>query len=304
MLIRGVLVVELVLNQAGELAELGDVFSQQIHLVHRSQDRRDVAALVHDFQEGRAHVLVVDEAAVHQPEFAADQLRQIRMQLQSTLLRVQKNAHQTARLVLENTEGGGADLPVDELETIDGLRRRFLERGGNETPEPAEVGKQLCFRQQSQPLLQRARNEKNIAHVIVQIAHELLDPLAGRAVGITKVGGHRRLERLGQRVRGKSWRRRLVMHLIADTEEEVVGSFELLAFGGVDEFPLLHLLHCSRAILEKRHPVQVLHIAQASASILDVRLLHGGGVAVLAAPFGLIGHSRRDVIVHESINTL
>ena len=65
-LVGGVLVVELVLHQAGELAELGEVFAEQISLVHRAQDRRDAAALVEDGQEAFPHVLVGQERAVHQ----------------------------------------------------------------------------------------------------------------------------------------------------------------------------------------------------------------------------------------------
>ena len=38
-LVGGVLVIKLVLHQAGEPAELGNVFAEQIHLVHRAQDR-------------------------------------------------------------------------------------------------------------------------------------------------------------------------------------------------------------------------------------------------------------------------
>ena len=50
-LVGGVLVIELMLHQAGELAELGQVFAQQVHLVHGAQDGRDAAALVEDGQE-------------------------------------------------------------------------------------------------------------------------------------------------------------------------------------------------------------------------------------------------------------
>ena len=65
-LVGGVLVVELVLHQAGELAELGQVLAQQIHFVHGAQDRRDAPALVEDGQEAVPHVLVRQERAVHQ----------------------------------------------------------------------------------------------------------------------------------------------------------------------------------------------------------------------------------------------
>ena len=42
--VGGVLMVKLVLHQAGELAEFGNVFAEQIHLMHRAQDGRNFAA--------------------------------------------------------------------------------------------------------------------------------------------------------------------------------------------------------------------------------------------------------------------
>src|SRR5208282_5157859 len=73
-LVGGVLVVELVLDQAGELAELGEVFAEQIHLVHSAENRRDAPALVEDGQEAVPHVLVRQEGAVHQAQVAANEL--------------------------------------------------------------------------------------------------------------------------------------------------------------------------------------------------------------------------------------
>ena len=66
MLVGRVLVVEFVLHQAGQLAELGNVFAQEINFMHRPQNGRHVAALVEDRQKRLAHVLVGEKITVHQ----------------------------------------------------------------------------------------------------------------------------------------------------------------------------------------------------------------------------------------------
>ena len=81
--VGGVLMVKLVLHQAGELAEFGNVFAEQIHLVHGAQNRRHLAAPFEDGQERFAHVLVVQKIAVHQRKLVADELREVGMQSQA-----------------------------------------------------------------------------------------------------------------------------------------------------------------------------------------------------------------------------
>ena len=74
--------------------------------------------------------------------------------------------------------------------------------------------------------------------------------------------------------------------------------------GGGDEVARLHLRQRACPILEERHPVQVLHVAQSSAAVLDVRLLHRRGIAELRAAFRLIDHARGDVLILEAIHAL
>ena len=74
------------------------------------------------------HLLVVQKVAVHERELVADELREVGMQCQSPLLRVQKHAHQPARRVAENAAGRGVDFAVDEFESVHGFaasRRRW-----------------------------------------------------------------------------------------------------------------------------------------------------------------------------------
>ena len=89
--------IKFVLHEAGELAEFGNVFAEQIDLVHRAQHRRHFAAPFEDGQKRFAHMLVVQKLPVHERKLVADELREIGMQFQPPLLRVQKNPHEPAR---------------------------------------------------------------------------------------------------------------------------------------------------------------------------------------------------------------
>ena len=82
------------------------------------------------------------------------------------------------------------------------------------------------LRQQGQPLFQRARDEENVARVRVNVPHELLDALAGRAFGVAQVVRDGGLEVLGQHVHRPV---DVIMHLRADAQQEIVGRFKLLA---------------------------------------------------------------------------
>jgi len=77
--VGGVLMIKLVLHQAGEPAEFRNVFAEQIHLVHGAQNRRDAAAAFENGPKRLAHVLVVQKIAVHQRKLVANELRQIGM---------------------------------------------------------------------------------------------------------------------------------------------------------------------------------------------------------------------------------
>src|SRR5258705_3254331 len=102
MLVGGVLVVELVLDQAGELAEVRNVSAQQADLMHGPEDGRHVAALVEDLKKRFADMFVIEKGPVQQRQIAANQLREVGMELEAALLRVEKHPHEPSRLVLED----------------------------------------------------------------------------------------------------------------------------------------------------------------------------------------------------------
>src|SRR5208283_4170514 len=79
--VGGVLMIKLVLHQAGEPAEFRDVFAEQIHLVHGAQNRRDAAAASENGKKRLAHALVVKKIVAPQQKLVRDDLREVGMQL-------------------------------------------------------------------------------------------------------------------------------------------------------------------------------------------------------------------------------
>ena len=61
MLVRRVLVIELMLDQARQAAKFGEKLSQQADLMHRAQRRGDVPSFVQYFQKRFAHMRVFQE---------------------------------------------------------------------------------------------------------------------------------------------------------------------------------------------------------------------------------------------------
>ena len=287
-LVGRVLMIELMLHEAGEPAELRQVFAEKADLVHGAQHRGHVAARVENLQKSRAHMLVAQETAVHQRQIVADDLGQVGMQLQPPLLGVEKNAHQPAGLLPEDARRGGVNLALHKLEAIHDL----LLLGEPIAEKTAEIRQPLRRGQQGQPPLHGAGDQIDVAGVLVEFPHELLQALARGAVGVAEVVGHGGLHAFGEDIHGPF---RVVMQFVAGAQEKVIGGFELTALGGADQFARLQLRRGAGAVFEKSHPVQVLKIAQAAAAVLDVRLLHGRGVAILGMTRRLVLHAQVDV---------
>ena len=58
MLVRSVLMIKLVLDQAGQFSKFGQISSEKSHLVHGPEDWRDVSALVEDFKKSFVDMFV------------------------------------------------------------------------------------------------------------------------------------------------------------------------------------------------------------------------------------------------------
>jgi hypothetical protein len=91
-LVGRVLMVKLVLHETGQLPEFRKVFAEEIHLVHRAEYRRDIAALIENCQKRLAHMLVLQKVAIDQRERIRDELREVWIEAQAALLSVQEHA--------------------------------------------------------------------------------------------------------------------------------------------------------------------------------------------------------------------
>ncbi len=85
-------------------------------------------------------------------------------------------------------------------------------------------------------------------------------------------------------------------------QQKVVRGFELFALGFADEFAFFQFAQCPRAIFEERHPQQILKIAQAAAAVLDVRLLHAGGIAEFGMTRLLVGDTLGNVFFLKPVH--
>src|SRR2546425_642050 len=109
------------------------------------------------------------------------------MELQAPLLGVEKHAHQTARLIAENSARQRINLPVNAVESVHELPLKTAPSVAEQFAERRQAPLQM--RQKREPLFQRAGDEVNVPHVAVELAHELFEPLDRRTVGITEIVG-------------------------------------------------------------------------------------------------------------------
>ncbi len=75
-------------------------------------------------------------------------------------------------------------------------------------------------------MFQGAGDEEDVARVGVNVAHELLDALAGGALAVAEVVGDGGLQVLAQHVHRAV---DVVVHLGADAEQEIIGRLQVLA---------------------------------------------------------------------------
>ena len=99
-------------------------FAEQPDFVHRPQNGRDIAALVQNLQERlRARARPSETRGSPGESWLRMRLRQVGVQPQSALLRIEKHAHQPPRLIVENAGRHGRSAPSTNLETIHDLLR-------------------------------------------------------------------------------------------------------------------------------------------------------------------------------------
>ena len=97
--------------------------------------------------------------------------------------------------------------------------------------------------QQGHALFERARDEENIPHMRVEVAHEFLDAPARRAVMVAEAARNGGLQIFPQRVQRAVG---VIMQFRPRAQQEIIGGFKLLAFGFADEFLLLQFAERAR----------------------------------------------------------
>ena len=95
------------------------------------------------------------------------------MQLEFALLRMEKSAHDPARLLLENPRVAIMHLALLKAEPIDRLLHRLAERHADEL---AQGGQARTAGRERKAIFQRASDQINVARMRVEIAHEFLQP--------------------------------------------------------------------------------------------------------------------------------
>ena len=133
--------------------------------------------------------------------------------------------------------------------------------------------------------------------------HEHFEALGGRALFESKVKGDPWLKGLAEDILRPMGQ---IVHFVSNAEQIVVGRSELAVFRSVDDVALEKIIDRSAAFLEKGHPKVILVISKAAASVLDVRFLKVGRVAVFAPTRPLILESGGNVgaflFLHASSN--
>lgn len=250
MFVCGVLVIELVLDEAGEFAKLGDVFAEETDLVHGPEDGGYVAALIKDFEEGLVDVFVAEEGAIDEGDLVPDHLGEVGAQFKAALLEVEEDAHEASGLIAEDPRGGGGDGGWGDFETVD--EQGFGGLGSTAVKNPAEEGDARGgLRGEGETLFEGASDEVEVAEVAVEILHEPLETDARGAVGVAEAVGDGGLDAAGEDVDGAIG---LVVQFVAGAEEEVVGVIELACFGVVDELFGFEFLESAGAVFKEGHP--------------------------------------------------
>src|SRR5712691_3918062 len=90
-----------VLHEAGEMSKLRQIPAEEIDLVHHAQDARDLAFAAEDARKNLAWRFPVTELARDETQTPAEQIGQLRAQLQAALLGMFECFHQLFRFLVE-----------------------------------------------------------------------------------------------------------------------------------------------------------------------------------------------------------
>ena len=291
-LVSRVAVVEFVLHEAIERAELGDVAAEHAEVVHEPEDATDLAFARKDREEGFPRGGRVLKSAVDEVQAARDEIDQLGMELELTDLGVMEGAQEAVGIVVENLAGLGNQLAVAGEEAIE----LFGLGAGVEEAEKARWrrrGAGLHFSESS------LGDEKDGSRVAVVVAHERLHLPEDVFLRVIESLRHTALELEGQLVRRAPVE---ILHLGAGAQQEVVAFIEAFAVSIAEDFGLHKLGGGANAELELGDPQKALVIPETAGAIFDVRLLHENALTVFGPHLGLIGQTPGDVFLLTATN--
>ena len=209
---------------------------------------------------------------------AGDETADLRAEFQVADLAVLEEPHQTVGIVFENIGVGGEQASVPGDEPVEFLAVFFAE-----CQERADAGFGAGFLLDLEGLHQGGGVLIDVARVAVVVAHERLGAAQDVALRVVEGGGDDSLQLEGELVGGLA---RVVVELVADAVEEIVGFLDFLESGGGEKFFLHEILKSRAAGFDAGDPLDVMIVAHAATALLDVGLLeeNGAGVFLVAAP--------------------
>ena len=281
MLVGGVAMVKLVLNEAGERAEFLDVASEKSKIVHLAQDSSHLPLARKNGEKGFAGHAGVLERAVDESQSSPDDVTQFWTEIELSDLSVVKSANESigilgkglARLVIQLAVAGDEPVEFFNLRAQQPKESRFLRNDVHSLD--GGLGDQM-----------------DIARVAEVLAHEGLHTMQNVALRKIEAGGDPSLQLEGQRIQRTSDQ---IVHFGPNAQEEIVALLERPAFR-IPEEPLLDQFGGSvQALFEVTDPDQIMIVAQSAGAILHVGFLHEDAPSVLFAGLRLIGQAPRNV---------
>ncbi len=206
------------------------------------------------------------------------------------LLGQEKDPRKPQRLVGERVRGERFQLAVFQDEAVD-----FLAMGGAKGKE-GPFGP--FFSAAAEPVAEGVAKIEQERRALVVIPHEGLHPAKDGPVLVAETVGDLSLQPQGEHIAGPLLQ---VMEFSADAQQEVVGAVELLAFGRRQQLRVDKGLGAVQPALHFPDPDQVLIIAQAAATVLDVGFLEKRRVAGLFVPVALVGHAPGQVLLFMAV---
>jgi len=119
--VRGVAVEKLVLDEAVQRTELGQVAAEEADAVHQAQDARDVALAFEDRLEYLAVGFCVAERPVDISPVVGDETADLGAELEVAHLAMLEQSHQTVRVFLENVRVRREQAPIPGDEAVEFL---------------------------------------------------------------------------------------------------------------------------------------------------------------------------------------